>query len=342
MPAPEFRDTRLARDTIRRLDEFAAAEETGGESAHLAHALIEELSDLSPFHATVLQRAVRDAYRHAPDRAPKRGSALAERLANLIFTPALPGRSPPSPVGRWLRLMHANGYVREEVLKAIDAAPPAPIFLAALLLSLSDHVPQVRAEASQCLGRLHETTSTAVISATVPYIVTRWPGWAKAKDREAGLAFLRREDVSHAIRALLMASNATWLPRFFRDLLSSDIADGWLVDLATEARHPAIRARSTIVLVERKVDRLVEFRSLWRNPLRNPTRTVDTPFDVAPLISTGARDRTVTVRKAAAEGLVRHYRNLPDVMQLLESFGTEKNAVIRNRLDFIRRQLVAE
>ena len=342
MHAPEFRDTRLARDTIRRLNEFAAAEETGRESAHLAEALIEELSDLSPFHATALQRAVRDAYRYAPDHTPTQRSGPTERPANLIFTPALPGRSPPSRAGRWLRLMHANGYVREEVLKGIDEAPPAPIFLAALLLSLNDHVPQVRAEASQCLGRLHETTSAAVISATVPYIVTRWPGWAKAKDREANLVLLKREDVGPSIRSLLIASNAAWLPRFFRDLLSSDIADGWLVDLATEARHPAIRARSTIVLVEGKVDRLVEFRSLWRNPLRNPARRVDTPFDIAALISTGALDRTVAVRKAAAEGLIRHYRSLPNVSQLLGSFSREKNAVIRNRLDFIRRQLAAE
>jgi hypothetical protein len=166
--------------------------------------------------------------------------------------------------------------------------------------------------------------------------------WANANDREASFMLLKREDVGHSIRALLMASNAAWLPRFFRDLLSSDIADGWLVDLATEARHPAIRARSTIVLVEGKVDRLVEFRSLWRNPLRNPVRPVDTPFDIEALISAGARDRTVAVRKAAAEGLVRHFRRLPDVAELMETFGAEKNTVIRNRLDFIRRQLAAE
>jgi hypothetical protein len=342
MHAPDFRDTRFARDTIHRLDEFAASERTSHESARLAAALIEELSNLSPFEATALQRAVRNAYHYAPDRPSKQKSGIPERLAKLIFTPALPGRSPPFPIGRWFRLMHANGYIREEALKAIDEPPPAPIFLAALLLGMSDHVPQVRAAASQCLDRLHETISTAVILATVPYIVTRWPGWANANDREASFMLLKREDVGHSIRALLMASNAAWLPRFFRDLLSSDIADGWLVDLATQARHPAIRARSTIVLVEGKVDRLVEFRSLWRNPLRNPVRRVDIPFDIEALISAGARDRTVAVRKAAAEGLVRHFRSLPDVAELMETFDAEKNTVIRNRLDFIRRQLAAE
>ena len=59
------------------------------------------------------------------------------------------------------------------------------------------------------------------------------------------------------------------------------------------------------------------------------------------LISAGARDRTVAVRKAAAEGLVRHYKNLQDAPQLIDAFGHEKNAAVRSRLDFIRRQLVA-
>jgi hypothetical protein len=341
MHAPDFRDRRLPGDTIRRLDAFAAAEESGSESMELAEAVIAELSSTSPFGVTALERAVRDAYRYAPYREPKRQLTLAERFTGLFAAPTEAPRLPPSRPGQWLRLMHPNGYVREAVLQAIDGPPPASIFLAALLLALNDHVPQVRDAARQCLERLQDATPTAVISATVPYIVTRWPNWANASDREASFGILKREDVLASIRLLLTNSNAAWLPRFFRDLLASDIADAWLVDLATEARHPAIRARSTLVLVEGQVDRLVEFRSLWRNPLRNPVRAVKASFDASTLISAGARDRTVAVRKAAAEGLVRHYRTLPDVELQLAAFADEKNVAIRNRLDFIRRQLAA-
>jgi hypothetical protein len=339
MHAPDFRDKRLPGDTIRRLDAFAIAEESGGESAELAEALIEELSSISPFGITALERAVRDAYCYAPYRMPKRRPTLLERCAVLFTAPTEAPRLPLSQPGQWLRLMHPNGYVREAVLKAVHQPPPAPIFLAALLLALNDHVPQVRTAAGQCLERLHETVSSAVISATAPYIVTRWPNWANANNRQASFVLLKREDVLASIRFLLGSSNAAWLPRFFYALLASDIADAWLVDLAKGARHPAIRARSTLVLVEGKVDRLVEFRSLWRDPLRNVVRPVNASFDVSALITIGARDRTVAVRKAAAEGLVQHYRNLSDVAQLMASFSAEKNAVIRNRLDFIRRKL---
>jgi len=339
MHAPDFRDKRLAGETIRRLDAFAAVEESGTDSAALAAALVDELADLSPFRFRTLERAVRDAYRYAPYRAGRHEPSLAARVKGLFVAPKAPPRLPPSPIGRWLRMMHPNGYVREEVLTAIDEPPPGAVFLVAVLQALNDHVPQVRAAAEQCLVRVRDQISDAVITAAVPYLVTRRASWKEPGDRQAIAALLDREGVRDAIRTLLTTSPAAWLPRFFRDLLALEIADTWLAGLATEARHPAIRARSTLVLVEGKVDRILEYQGLWRDPLRNQVRIVDADFDLGRLIATNARDRTVIVRKAAAEGLVRHYRTLPDVAQQLAAFGDEKNAVIRHRLDFVRRQL---
>lgn len=339
MHPPDYRDNRLAGEMIRRLDAFAAAEESGVESAHLAAALIDELSGISPFRFTALERAVREAYRYAPQGTDRHEPTLAERVKRLLVAPIAAPRLSPSPQGRWIRMMHPNGYIREEVFTAIDQPPPAPVFLAALLQSLNDHVPEVRAAAEQCLVRVRDRMSDTVITAVVPYLVTRRASWQDPGDRAAVAALLDREDARNAIRALLMTSHAAWLPRFFRNLLALAIADPWLVDLATGAGHPAIRARSTLVLVEGKVDRLLEFQGLWRDPLRNQVRIVEVAFDVGRLISTNAKDNTVTVRKAAAEGLVRHYRTLPDIEQQLAAFGNETNAVIRNRVNFVRRKL---
>lgn len=341
MHAPEFRDSRLGGDTIGRLDQLAIAEAFGRESASLSDALIEELSSLSPFRIAALERATRDAHRYAPDHAPKREPGVAGRMRRLFVSEQTPARVPPSRSGQWFRLMHPDGYIREATLKEIDEPPPAPIFLGALLLCLNDHVPQVRTAASQCFRRLDGFIPATVIADTVPYLVTRQFTWWNVEDRQAIDALLAPAEVRIAIKSLLMTSLAAWLPRFFRDLLASDIADSWLIELATGARHPAIRARSILVLVEGRVDRLPAFRSRWRDRLHNPERPVDVSFDIAALIAAGARDRTVKVRKAAMEGLVRHHRTLPDVDRLLEAFDNGGNAAVRDRVDFIRRQLRA-
>jgi hypothetical protein len=87
-----------------------------------------------------------------------------------------------------------------------------------------------------------------------------------------------------------------------------------------------------------RVDRLVECQGLWRDPLRNQVRAVEAEFNVGRLISTNAKDRHGHRVQGCGRGPGAAQCRLPDVEQKLAAFDDEKNAGIRNRLDFVRRR----
>ena len=62
-------------------------------------------------------------------------------------------------------------------------------------------------------------------------------------------------------------------------------------------------------------------------------------FDVRALIASAARDTSLKVRKAAAQGLVLHYRDIQDLDGVIARFDSETNKAVRERLDFVRRRV---
>lgn len=348
MRAPNDQYRRLDAAILGRIRQLADAEAAGADVTDIAEALIEALSPVSPFAIEALERAHRFANHYAPSNwAPEpvaSASSLAGYVKRLLATRQ--GPTPPSPRVappglRWLKILAWSGFVRESTFKAIDEPPPAPIFLAALLHGLNDHVAQVRAAANECFLRIGGRIAPDIVIAAAPYLVRRPREWRHAENSTVITALLSVPEVRAGIRELLTTGQDGWLPRFFRDVLFTDLADGWLEELASKAVHPAIRARSIMILADGRVDGLLAYEGRWRNPSWNRTRPVAVPFNAEALIATGARDRTVIVRKAAAQGLIRHYKTLPDVPALLAAFGDEKNNAIRERLDFIRRKLAA-
>ena len=86
----------------------------------------------------------------------------------------------------------------------IDVPPPAPVFLAALLLCIDDHVPQVRQAASRLLERVGPQIDPAIIMATAPFFVLerrRAAGADPAGVRGDGAD--PREEPAQRVRALL-------------------------------------------------------------------------------------------------------------------------------------------
>jgi hypothetical protein len=315
MRVPEDRTDRLDETIYSQLRTLADAEQAGADVAPIAETLLGTLSPLSPFQIEALERAYRSARYSALNNWPNepwtRGRGLVAFLDRIFETRprsrAAPPRT-PKPALRWLKILDSSGFVREEMLNAIDGPPPSPILLAALLHSLNDHVPQVRAAANECFPRIGGTIATDVIVAAVPYLVRRPREWRHAQNSSVVQALLSLHDIRAGVRETLLTGKDGWLPRFFRDLLATDLADIWLEEIASKAAHPAIRARSILILTEGKVDGLVAYEGRWRDATWNRTRVVEVTVDIPALIATGARDRTVLVRKAAAQGLARHYK----------------------------------
>jgi hypothetical protein len=334
MHAPDHHLPRLDKAVTDLLDAFALAEVSSEDTNSRAAKALAEIAALSPFQARAVQRAVRAAYAYAPYRRRSPGP-LARAMTRVKAPVAAPS---PSQAVFWLRLMHPDGHVREAAVRALEAPPANAISLAVLLLVLDDHVPEVRRAAGDTLLCLIEAIETNVIAEALPFLALSRERQRRAEMAEAVERLIGKPEVQLAAGRMLMEATDGWLPRVFLALLASDVVDAHLPALAEGARHPAIRARAIRLLGEGRFDRLPPHRALWRDPLRNPTRPVPAPVDLPELIAATARDRRVAVRKAAAEALVRHFRHLPGLDNLLAAFDRERNTAILARLDFIRRQ----
>jgi hypothetical protein len=135
------------------------------------------------------------------------------------------------------------------------------------------------------------------------------------------------------------------LGKLTRLLLRTNLIDEKLSAL-TGARNYLVRARALKALIEGEAEFIVgretkvaagySGRYLHREPLVEKRR-IDIATDIANLIATAARDPASTVRKVAADGLIRHRHTIADIDTVISAFEQETNTAIRERIDFVKR-----
>lgn len=307
-------------------------------------------AECAPQLARVIREAANAAYRiNAPAQGLKAGHTLPRVLSRLLSP--WKGRAPArgtSPDLDWLLLLHPDGYLRQRALEDLQVAPGSALRLAILLMRLSDWVPDVRTAARDAFRRLTADIPAPVFVDALPFHLRQAPHARRIDVMDADiLSLLSRADIRAELLSRLMQDPLaqSWL---FRQVLCySDTLDPYLPALAKGARPVAIRARALKVLLNGEVDgvathgrRTVSERlGVYAYMQVNTVRPVVVSADIATLISMGARDRAVAVRKVAADGLIRHRRALADVPALAALFDAEKNAAVLDRIDFLKRQI---
>ena len=114
----------------------------------------------------------------------------------------------------------------------------------------------------------------------------------------------------------------------------------------TGARNYLVRARALKALIDGEAEFIVGTQStmtvgysgryLYREPIVEK-RKIDIAVDIPALITTAARDPATTVRKVAADGLIRHRHAIANIDTVISAFDRETNASIRERIDFVKR-----
>lgn len=355
-----MRSTGKVEPVIKALIHDAVAEALfNPESRTAVTALMVELDRAPPQDVLQIGRSIRTEFdpwrwqattgKGAQRRA--RPSSLLERLFSWPRTgkdeSAVRLRADWNPHHSWLMLFHPDGYRRETALSGMIEAPTSAFRLAGLLACLNDHVPQVAAAAWAALGRLASSIPAEMVIASLPFYLAQRGDWQRLPDRGGPFeALLRRPDIRDNLFLHLQTRKQGDVARMFRRLLHDDLVDTALPRLASSARHPAVRARALKVLLAGEVDDVPGFRTEWISERLNVSRKVAvrekrpvrSTEPIAGLIRQGAGDSSILVCKAAADGLVRHWRQLDDVEGLIADFGAEPPRRVAERLDYVRRQ----
>ncbi|OJF92865.1 hypothetical protein [Pararhizobium antarcticum] len=328
-------------DAISALARIAHRQQLDGERLR---AVLVRVDAEPAGHATGLARVIGRALNTVRWSPIPKPTGLVEQLKT-----AWRAREPTLPTPEdlaWFSLCDPDGFVRERALEGINMPPPSAIRLALLMIRLNDWVPQVRAAAQRCLDRVGAGIAPEVFVDTLPYCLQALPLASRMGDGGAALiALVSRPDIHDLIADRLMNGEGGAIVRIFRDLMSTDLFDAQLPALAASARNTAIRARALRILLAGAVEDIPVLREFWisrtlgiKRPVAGTaTRPIDQAAAAEALISRAARDRTVAVRKAAAQGLVRHRNDVDDLDALVALFDTEKNPAILDRIAFVKK-----
>ena len=251
----------------------------------------------------------------------------------------------------WLLLFHWNGYVREQALDAISTPPASPFFFAALAWRLNDWVGPVRRAAARCAERVLPRISPEVAANAAPYLLDRRLAWGRWNDEANVLdPIFGSRDVIANLAIYLQEQSTGPLATCLRNALRYPNIDEHLPRIAAAAVQPSVRAIAYQCLMTGKAIRPVGFEWAWIDKVyglrrRVPVlalREVRTTRPGVEWIRDGIRDKSILVRRVAADALVAARSQLADAGDLIAQLAADRSSAIRSRADFMMRHPLPE
>ncbi|HEV7245866.1 MAG TPA: hypothetical protein VGN93_02615 [Shinella sp.] len=332
-----------------RLEKAIYALRAGCLDSATLDGLLADLDRLPPDMAQQVARLSASVFRYRLPSDPE-PTLLGRLLAIRKNRPEKP--SPAVPPGRsaWLRMCHPDGFVRELALHELADAPASALRLALLLMRFDDWAAPVAAAGRAAFTRLAPSIPLSAAQGIAPLIADHHVKRRGRMDLAAPVIdLLTREESWPALLCWLTASTDNTVAAVMRLLLLSDRLDRALAQLLT-ARHYLVRALAARTLISGHAEivagrtKKTEATFAGRQSSDVPalvTRPITIAPDVAATLRQAAQDRTTTVRKIAADGLIANRDRLGDLDALLALFDKEPNGAIRERIDFIRRRRVS-
>jgi hypothetical protein len=252
----------------------------------------------------------------------------------------------PVPGLELLSLFHQDGFVRQAALEQIEGPLTAPFWFAAVAYRLNDWAEPVRTAAYRCAERCFPQTHANVIAEVAPRLLERTRDWKRWTNEGSLLdAAFGRADVADALSKQFATAATGPLGRVLTQALRWETMDKYLVGLSRDAVQPAVRAVALRTLIRGRATWSVGYRLAWVDKTLGKTRRepalkereLSRPVSLRMLIENGARDRSVIVRKIAADGLIEFHRQILDADRLIEMLSTDRNGAIRERIIYLVR-----
>jgi len=331
------------KDELRlALNQIGAAQASGEAPRDILKQVLDYLSELPPSRVTTADFEIAREARLWPDI----------RRPGLIW-PNVPDRSASTLLRRqpemaWLFIFHRDGYQREAALNLLSGSAPSPFLLAAIAWRLNDWVPQVRRAARRAFSRIVLATPLATLAAVVPFFVLQTRSWLRWEPESAMLPgqMLARPDVVEALGQWFLSATSGPVGQTLQLMLQHEHFDSLLPILSKRAVLPTVRGIALRTLIQREATWQVGFEREWIDKVfglsrRVPVfhrRQVQSPGTWEHYIEDGLHDRSVMVRRIAADALSRDPHRYPRLEEALQWMARDRSSAIRARAEFLARQ----
>jgi hypothetical protein len=248
----------------------------------------------------------------------------------------------------WLDLANGDGHRREKALRTLVGPAPNAFFFALFVRRINDWVPQVRAAAVAKAPSLAEVSDPEHVVDTLCAVLPAWTDWGRLDEsaKRALVALTAIAQVGQSLKHRLIFSSAGPMAAVLAQALRVPSLDADLVEIATRAIQPAVRARACRALVLGEAVWTEARRLHWpadayrRSPVNQAL--AKRPLRVPPLlacVSLAAADRSSIVRRVAAQALVRDMDKLGEaVLPLARRFAGDSSRSVSERGVFVLRQ----
>jgi hypothetical protein len=132
----------------------------------------------------------------------------------------------------------------------------------------------------------------------------------------------------------------------FRTALRFGLLDNHLLSMSRTAMRPEFRAVALKAMLNSEFVWVTHYERQWVDKRYGITkrvpvlarRTIPRPAPVDDLIRQGAADRSPSVRRAAAHGLVQHAASLRNIKQLMTLFDDDRSPSVRWCIEYLARR----
>lgn len=287
---------------------------------------------------------------HARVRREVQAPAYPQWLVRLVFKTSGARMPDADRLLVWLDVCSLDGFRRERALGALTAPAPNSFFLGLAVRRLNDWVPEVRRAARASVPLLARRSDPEHVVDVLCAMLPAWTAWGRVdpSERQALLDFLRLEQVALAMKRRIIAGPAGPLPAVLSQVLRTTALDEHLLDIATHAVQPAVRARAQRALLCGKVAWLEAKRWQWidvrycRARMQSVfgERSLTVNRSLLERLGEAAADRSPRVRGVAAETLLMEMDALgSSALPLVRQLARDQSPHIAERANFILQRL---
>jgi len=300
-------------------------------------AKLDELHELAP---SAVVRAEREIVEVAELFHRREGSLPWRRSNDLKSLARVEGLE-------YVLVFHRNGYVREAALRKIAGGLPSAFAFASIAWRLNDWVEPVRAAAVECAARSFGCTAPEVVARAALVLLVRETSWGRwGAEKAAFEDALDRPEVSEKLFQVIVRQTTGPTAKALRFALRKPRLDGYLVEIASQAKQPEVRALAAKTLIEGAATWSSGWRYRWIDKsmgIRRPEpiiaqRSIAGSPDRDGIVAACARDKAAAVRNLAVASLISFSLGTDRARTLAATLTQDRSRAVRERAEFILRQ----
>ncbi|QFT94864.1 hypothetical protein FIU86_18585 [Roseovarius sp. THAF9] len=331
----------LPQDAQRTIREFGTAIANGDDLSGHAARYCDAVADLP---ANAMPRAEQDIIAMArlyTQETPTGDFRWRDAIRTLFKGPRPAEKASVTAQSALLFLHHSDGHLREAALNTLQLAPQNSFDLAVLVHRLRDWVPEVRAAAQAYLARIAVELDPDLVAENVLFLLANGHNIISEPEHSPGnlISACHRGDIARALTRHLAYVRTGTHGYALQQLLKQPLLDSRLPQLAQDAAHPGVRlvAYRTLLsgaarwLTGHRVD---HSRTNRRRLPEYATRQVEIAVDADKILRQAAQDRSVKIRRLAADTLIEARTRAKSITdELARTLAQDKYPSVRERAE---------